>query len=139
MRLKDKRIYVADDDVQVLEVLSIVLEEEGARVVRCTDGEKIFTSATLGKPDCIITDLYMPNSDGFEAIDAMKHLLSMPCPILVLTGYPTEENISRALELGASKCLSKPLTAGELVDTVTSLIDSFDNNSEGLINQFDAI
>ena len=139
MRLKDKRIYVADDDEQVLEVISMVLEEEGAKVVRCTDGEKIFTSATLGNPDCIITDLYMPNSDGFEAIGAMKHFLSISCPILVLTGYPTENNISRVLELGASKCLSKPLKVGELIDAVAGLIDRYDNGFSGFENQFDAI
>jgi two-component system aerobic respiration control protein ArcA len=125
MRLKGKRIYIADDDENVREALTIILEEEGAKVIGGIDGSKIFTSVSFGNPDCIIMDLYMPNSDGFDAIEAMKDFLSLDCPILVLTGYATEENIARAIELGATECIKKPLKADELIDTVVRLIDDF--------------
>jgi two-component system, NtrC family, nitrogen regulation response regulator NtrX len=123
MRLKEKRIYIADDEDEVLEALTIILEEEGAEVIGGIDGRKIFTSVSFGNPDCIIIDLYMPHSDGFDAIEAMKDFLSVDCPIIVLTGHATEENISRALELGAAECIKKPLKADELIDTVVRLID----------------
>ena len=123
MRLKGKRIYIADDDEEVLEALTIILEDEGAKVIGRIDGSKIFTSVSFGNPDCIIMDLYMPHSDGFDAIEAMKDFLSVDCPILVLTGHATEENIARALELGAAECIRKPLKADELIDTVVRLID----------------
>jgi DNA-binding response OmpR family regulator len=123
MRLQGKRIYIADDDEEVREALSIILEEEGAKVIGGIDGSKIFTSVSLGNPDCIIVDLYMPRSDGFEAIEAMKDFLSVECPIIVLTGYGSEENIARALTLGATECIKKPLKADELIDTVVRLID----------------
>ncbi len=122
MRLKDKRIYVADDDESILEVVTAILEKEGAKVIGSPDGKKIFTSVSFGTPDCIIVDLYMPNSDGFDAIEAIKDFLSLSCPILVLTGYATEENIAMALELGATKCIAKPIKADELIETVASLI-----------------
>lgn len=125
MRLKEKRIYIADDDEDVLEAITMILEDEGAKVIGGTDGKKIFTSVSFGNPDCIITDLYMPDSDGFDAIGAMKDFLSVDCPILVLTGHATEENIARAQELGATECISKPIKADELVDTVVRLIDGF--------------
>jgi two-component system nitrogen regulation response regulator NtrX len=123
MRLKGKRIYIADDDEEVREALTIILEDEGAKVIGGIDGSKIFTSVFFGNPDCIIMDLYMPHSDGFDAIEAMKDFLSVDCPILVLTGHATEENIARALELGAAECIRKPLKADELIDTVVRLID----------------
>lgn len=122
MRLKDKRIYVADDDEHVRDAISTILEEEGAEVIQSADGEQVFTSVTFGKPDCIIMDLYMPKSDGFKSIEAMKELLAIDCPILVLTGHATEENIARAKTLGADECLSKPLRADELIDMVLKLI-----------------
>ena len=125
MRLDGKRIYVADDDENVLDAITTILEEEGAKVIGGNDGQKIFTSVTFGNPDCIITDLYMPNSNGFNAIGAMKDFLSISCPILVLTGHATEENIARARELGATECMAKPLKADYFIDTVARLIDDF--------------
>lgn len=126
MVLKGKSIYIADDDENVLDALSTVLEAEGANVFRSTDGQKIFTAVTFGKPDCIIMDLYMPQSNGFISIQAMKELLNIDCPILVLTGHGTEENINKAKALGATECMLKPLKAGDLIHTVLKLISSSD-------------
>ena len=125
MRLKGKRIYIADDDENVLYVITAMLEREGAKVVAGINGSKMFTAVSFGDPDCIITDLYMPLADGFDAIGAIKEVLPIDCPILVLTGYPSEENIARALELGATECLAKPLKPDELIDTVVRLIDDY--------------
>jgi len=123
MRLKGKRIYVADDDENVLEAVTTILEDEGAKVIGRVDGKKIFTSVSFGKPDCIVMDLYMPNSNGFDAIEAMKDFLSISCPILVVTGHATEENIARAKELGATECIAKSLKVDQFIDTVVGLID----------------
>lgn len=121
MRLKDKRIYVADDDDNVLEAITTILEDEGAEVVGKSDGREIFTSVSLRDPDCIIMDLYMPNADGFDALAAVKDFLSVKCPIVVLTGHATEENVDRAMKLGATECMAKPLKADTLIDTVARL------------------
>jgi CheY-like chemotaxis protein len=94
MRLEGKRIYVADDDEIVREAIATIIEDEGAVVIQSSDGQKIFTSVTFGKPDCIIMDLYMPVSDGFDSIEAMKNILAIACPIIVLTGHATEENLA---------------------------------------------
>ena len=123
MRLKGKRIYIADDEENVLYVITAMLEREGAKVVAGINGRKMFTAVSFGEPDCIITDLYMPLTDGFDAIGAIKEVLPVDCPILVLTGHATQENIARALELGATECLAKPLKADELIDAVVRLID----------------
>lgn len=125
MRLKGKRIYIADDDENVYEALTIILEDEGAKVIGGINGSKIFTAVSFGKPDCIIMDLYMPHTDGFDAIGAIKDFLPVECPILVLTGHATPENLARALKLGATECLAKPIKADELIDTVVRLIDDF--------------
>lgn len=122
MRLKNKRIYVADDDEHVRDAIATILEEEGAEVIQNTDGEQVFTSVTFGQPDCIIMDLYMPKSDGFESIEAMKDILSVNCPILVLTGHATDENLIRAKSAGADECLAKPLKADQLINMVVKLI-----------------
>lgn len=124
MLLNEKRIYIADDDESVRDAIATILEDEGAIVIQGGDGERLFNAVALGKPDLIITDLYMPNTDGFESIHAIKEDLLEDCPILVVTGHPTEENITRAEELGAVHCLAKPLKAGHLVNAVAKLVNA---------------
>ena len=130
MLLNEKRIYVADDDVNVLDAIATTLEDEGATVIKGIDGDRLFAAVTFGKPDLIITDLYMPNSDGFDSIQSIKEFLYEECPILVITGHPTEENIRRAEELGATECIAKPLKADKLLATVVRLIEE---NETGII------
>jgi CheY-like chemotaxis protein len=124
MLLNEKRIYIADDDENVRDAIATILEEEGATVIKGHDGDRLFAAVALGKPDLIITDLYMPNSDGFESIQAIREDLLEECPILVVTGYATEENVCRAEEAGAVECMAKPLTADKLVHTVVRLINA---------------
>lgn len=125
MKLEGKRIYVADDDEDVREAVTTILEDEGAIVIGGADGKDIFTSISFGKPDCIVMDLYMPNSDGFDAIEAINDFLSVDCPILVLTGHATEENIERAMELGATECMAKPVKVDQFIDTIERIINDF--------------
>lgn len=122
MLLNKKRIYIADDDESVRDAIATILEEEGAIVIQGGDGDRLFTAVALGKPDLIITDLYMPNSDGFDSIHAIKEDLMEDCPILVVTGHATEENFNRAEALGVTEFIAKPLKADKLVDTVVKLI-----------------
>ncbi len=123
MLLNEKRIYIADDDEDVRDAIAITLEDEGATVIKGPDGERLFASVTFGKPDLIITDLYMPESDGFDAIQDIKEFLEEKCPILVVTGYASKENISLAEQLGATECIAKPLKADKLLETVVRLIN----------------
>lgn len=125
MKLEGKRIYVADDNEDVREAVTTILEDEGAIVIGGADGKDIFTSISFGKPDCIVMDLYMPNSDGFDAIEAINDFLSVDCPILVLTGHATEENIERAMELGATECMAKPVKVDQFIDTIERIINDF--------------
>ena len=125
MKLEGKRIYVADDDEDVREAVTTILEDEGAIVIGGADGKDIFTSISFGKPDCIVMDLYMPNSDGFDAIEAINDFLSVDCPILVLTGHATEENVERAMELGATECMAKPVKVDQFIGTIERIINDF--------------
>ncbi len=125
MKLEGKRIYVADDDEDVREAVTTILKDEGAIVIGGADGKDIFTSISFGKPDCIVMDLYMPNSDGFDAIEAINDFLSVDCPILVLTGHATEENVERAMELGATECMAKPVKVDQFIGTIERIINDF--------------
>lgn len=125
MLLSEKRIYIADDDENVCDAIATILEEEGATVIRGKDGERLFNAVALGKPDLIITDLYMPKMDGFDSINAIKEDLLEECPILVVTGHATEENLCRAEHVGAAECIAKPLKADTLITTVVRLINTW--------------
>ena len=77
------------------------------------------------KPQLVVLDLMMPGLNGFKVCEQVKSdPETQDIKVLVVTGYASEENISRALELGADGYLVKPLDTEELQDRVRELFDS---------------
>ena len=105
--LEGRRILIADDEVRIGELLCAYLSGQGAIVNCAHDGAEAFRLATLGNPDAVIMDLNMPGTNGLEAIRSLR-ITDPQKPILVLTGYTTEENFAAAREAGASECMAKP-------------------------------
>jgi CheY-like chemotaxis protein len=118
--LTNKRVLVADDDHRLARLRRIHLEAAGAEVLEARDGAAAFRAATLQKPDLVIMDLNMPGTNGFESIRAMR-LMQQENPILVLTGYATEENLDAARAAGADRCMSKPPDMDALIQVVAEL------------------
>lgn len=125
MRLDGKRILVAEDEERLIRLLVQILEAEGAEVLHADNGEDAFSAATTGKPDLVIMDLYMPTLDGFGAIESLR-MVMMNRPILVLSGYSTDENRRRAEAAGASACLDKPFHRNDLLRVVCELLEDPD-------------
>ncbi len=110
-----RKILVADDDPLNLEVVLELLDSEEYEVLYANNGEKACEIAANEFPDLIILDWQMPVMDGIEVIE---ELISQPktneIPIIVATGIMTAvENLSTALEKGATDFLSKPFNAIE--------------------------
>ncbi len=121
MRLEGKRILVADDEPRLTQLLKTCLGEHGAIVDTASDGQSAFRSAAMHEPDLIVMDLNMPNVNGLEAIRSIR-ITYTDKPILVLTGYNTDETVAAALDAGASACMAKPPVLEELVGKVCELV-----------------
>lgn len=114
--LKDATIMIVDDEPINIDVVQAFLEEENYHnFVTVEDSTKALTTLEETRPDLLLLDLKMPEVSGFEILEAaranqkFKHL-----PIIILTASTDTENKLRALDLGATDFLSKPLDQSEL-------------------------
>jgi len=119
---KGKKILIADDEPDILEIISYNLKIEGYEVITAKDGEDALQKAKLTKPDLIILDIMMPNKNGMEVC---KILRSQPAfhetLIIFLTALNDELSHVRGLEYGADDYISKPVSPKVLVTKVNSL------------------
>lgn len=97
------------------------LEGEGAQVFLADNGKMAFRLATLHDPDIILIDLKMPDVNGITAIRSLRMLLKDK-PIVVFTGYASEENKQLALQAGADDILYKPMDMNDLLGRILSFL-----------------
>ncbi|HEU5128284.1 MAG TPA: response regulator transcription factor [Glycomyces sp.] len=117
------RVLLVDDDALVRAGLSMMLDgaSPGGAAIRvvaeAADGREAVTAADAHSPDVVLMDLRMPNVDG---IDATRRLRDRPRPpeVIVLTTFDSDENVLRALRVGASGFLLKDTPPGRIADAV---------------------
>jgi len=102
-----KRVLVVDDDPVVGRSFERVLSGKGYAVITARDGEEALRK--LEAYDAVFTDIRMPGMSGLEVAERVK--ASQPwLPVVIVTGYGTEENEARAEAAGVSEFLRKPLS-----------------------------
>lgn len=106
-------ILVVDDEAQIREILSVVLERKGHRVLLAHTGQDSLRLVTQERPDVIILDVILPDMNGLAVL---AHIRQMPSsvPVIMLTGYWTGEFESEARALGVTDFLSKTFSLHEL-------------------------
>jgi len=113
------RILAVDDSLTMREMLRQTLTEAGFHVVLAEDGLDALRCLADAKPDLILTDLNMPNMDGFGLIDAVRNGdLHARVPILVLTTESAATLKDRARAAGATGWITKPFDEKSLVSTI---------------------
>ena len=125
-----RKILLADDDPDVVDVVSIILEDEGYEVVMARDGAEALEKIRSEGPDLVILDLLMPRVDGFAVFNTLREPAYerwSQLPVVVLTSVREEVSKRRyELELGKSMgyaaYLEKPVEPEELLETISSLL-----------------
>ena len=125
--LSHKQILVVDDSKETTDMLSRLLQMEGADVRTARSGFEAIEVASDSQFDLIISDISMPGMDGYELL---KRLRSMPflkqVPALALTGFGSACDISRAHEEGFAQHFTKPLDIDKLLDSIKTLTSQND-------------
>jgi excisionase family DNA binding protein len=119
-----RSVLLVDDDPQVLEILERILsEEDGLALDVANGGYEACIKIGSRKPELIIVDLLMPGFDGFSVIREVRaNPETADARILVLSGFGTEENRTKAMDLGADEFLEKPINGTSLLDRVRALL-----------------
>jgi putative two-component system response regulator len=121
---KMSRILLVEDDALLLEVIRNILEAEGYEVFPAANGKKALDLIGNVKPDLIVSDIMMPEMDGFELLETVRIMPGgVTIPFLFLSARTERSDVSRARSLGVDDYLFKPFDAPELINAVQSRID----------------
>jgi len=119
------RVVVIDDQVTNVEFLTALLERDGFRhVVGVSDPRRALDAVVAEDADLVLLDLMMPHVDGYDVLRGLRHALpgGRFLPVLVMTADATPEARRRALELGATDFLTKPVNVLEATLRIRNLL-----------------
>ena len=116
-RNASERVLVVDDDTALLRVLSDVLREAGLDVDTAATGAEAMSKLDDGLTDVILSDVGMPGMDGIDLLRLVRER-DLDVPVVLMTGAPSLGSAVKAVEYGAFRYLSKPLSAPEVVAVV---------------------
>jgi DNA-binding response OmpR family regulator len=114
------RILLADDDVELSEMLTQYLGAEGFTIDAAHDGETALAKAQAGNYDLVILDVMMPRMNGLDVLRALR--LKSLIPVLMLTARGEDVDSIVGLELGADDYLAKPCNPRVLVARVRAIL-----------------
>lgn len=114
------KILSADDDKDLLALIAFTLSQAGYLVVKASDGQSAIRAFDAEQPDLVILDINMPGASGFQVCEAIRSKSRVP--VMMLTVRGEEEDLVRALELGADDYLSKPFSPRTLLARVKALL-----------------
>lgn len=114
-----KHILIVDDSKTMRDMVSFTLKQVGYDTTEAIDGDEALTQLENIKCDLIITDLNMPNKNGFELIEAVRAQPSLRfLPILMLTTESDSDKKERGKQAGATGWIVKPFNPEKLVQVV---------------------
>ncbi|MDO8691667.1 MAG: response regulator [Dehalococcoidia bacterium] len=115
------RVLLIDDDHRVLEAIGAMLQADGHSLVKCHGGKQALAEFANGRFDLVITDLGMPEMNGWEVAAKVKSL-SGDTPVIFLTGWGAEIATERLSELGVDAIIQKPCQLTVLRQTIDHVV-----------------
>ncbi len=127
-------ILIIDDESQIRRILRITLESAEYKVIEAENGKDGIIQAATTHPNLIILDLGLPDQDGYSVLKEVRAWSSLP--VIILSVRNSEEDIVRALDLGADDYITKPFNSSELLARIRANIRRTQNveNESFLIN-----
>jgi two-component system chemotaxis response regulator CheY len=117
-------VLIADDEPMTRSLLRRVLTRDcGCTVSEAADGLAALSSCGTTRPDLIITDLRMPVMDGIELIEALRQVPALAAiPVVMMTAARDQGPVHRAIELGVTDYLLKPLQADRVAERLRGVV-----------------
>ncbi len=117
------RILVADDDVDIRELVEFKLSTLGHDVVAVGDGAAAIEACRAQRPDLAVLDVMMPGVSGLDAIRAIRADAALAdLPVILLTARAQESDVETGFDSGADDYITKPFSPRELASRVQALL-----------------
>ncbi|HEY2808918.1 MAG TPA: response regulator transcription factor [Steroidobacteraceae bacterium] len=114
------KVLVADDDADLRDLISFTLAQTGYLVIKAADGPSAVQLFERESPDLVVLDINMPGMSGFQVCEAIRRRSRVP--VMMLTVRGEEEDLVRALGLGADDYLNKPFSPRTLLARIKALL-----------------
>ena len=132
--MSKKKILIADDEPDILEILQFNLLQEGYEVVTAKSGDEAIEQAKKHNPDLIILDIMMPGKTGIEVCNLLRLMPAFKKTLIVfLTAMSDEVTEIKGLETGADDYLTKPISPKVLLSKISSLFRRVATDTTGIV------
>jgi CheY-like chemotaxis protein len=124
-QIKGCLILLVDDNKDTLDAIRLFLEFRMAKVLSAADGQRGLDLVARHHPKVIISDLSMPQMDGYELLELVRELAPEEggdAPMIALTARSDSEERQKALEAGFARFLTKPVNPDQLVDQICQVL-----------------
>lgn len=118
--IENSRIFLVDDDRNILLSVSMALEAEGFKVENFNDGESGLQAILEHKPDLVVLDVKMPRMDGIEVLSKLREQSAVP--VIFLTSKDDEVDQVIGLRMGADDYITKPFSQRLLIERIKVLL-----------------
>lgn len=121
------KILIVDDDAQLRSTIQMVLKLKGYEVMEADNGATALKLARAALPDLIISDINMPQADGYAALTELrKDPATAAIPLILMTGESEAAGMRKGMELGADDFLTKPFAMNALLKAVEARLKKHD-------------
>ena len=117
-----KHILIVEDEPNIIESLSFVLERAGFTISSEQDGAMAMSQVRSVSPDLVILDVMLPNRSGFDILRDIRELTQAP-HVLMLTAKGQVRDRQTAEEIGVTRFMTKPFANAEIVATVQEMLE----------------
>lgn len=140
--MNKKLIYIADDEINICNIIKSFLVKEGFEVEIFNDGRSILEAFNSRQADMLVIDIMMPEMDGYSLCSLIRTKSSVP--IIIVSAKDTEPDKIAGLTLGGDDYLTKPFSPLELIARVNSIfrrieLDKTYSNNNPIIKIYDVI
>lgn len=130
-------IMIVDDDTHIQLALRQIVESAGHRVIDASNGQEAIDLFGEFHPDLVVTDIFMPQTDGIETIRAIRNL-TPDAKIIAISGYIGNDwnYLDSVVVLGADLALQKPFTSSQLLSAIGRLLSGWvptESDGPGLV------
>ncbi len=126
-----RKILIVEDDIPLYNLYKTELEMKGYEVSNVADGNLAYEAVKTQEPDLVLLDLMLPNKNGLQILEELKAQdETKSVKVIILTNFGNEDNVSKALELGAGDYIMKyNIVPSELSEKVASFLGDAEDSA----------